>query len=176
MSGDTYVLLHRLELEENANQTEYVTPYLFEDVDDAIEFAVSVMRDTTKSYRWTKAWQDEEADRLSAALGGGTTCGPNSRGSMHCVQLTDSDNEVFELYRSRTAGKGGAIQLLPPTRKYTVSMKVDARVDVDVEAGSFEEAFEKAKSVAYDLNAAEVIDGKPVYAMDETGHSEDYNG
>lgn len=60
--------------------------------------------------------------------------------------------------------------------KYTVSLALDCRVDVDVEADSFEEAFEKAESAIYDWNEAEVIDSKPVNAMDETGHSEDYNG
>lgn len=60
--------------------------------------------------------------------------------------------------------------------KYTVSLALDCRVDVDVEADSFAEAFEKAKSTVYDWNEVEVVGDKPVCAMDGTGHSEDYNG
>lgn len=60
--------------------------------------------------------------------------------------------------------------------KYTVSMALDCRVDVDVEAGSFEEAFKKAKSTVYDWNEVEVVGDKPVGAMNGNGHWEDYNG
>ena len=36
--------------------------------------------------------------------------------------------------------------------KYTISPALDCRVDVEVEADSFDEAFEKAKSRTYDWN------------------------
>ena len=58
--------------------------------------------------------------------------------------------------------------------KYTVSLALDCRVDVEVEADSFDEAFEKAKSRAYDWNKVEVVGDKPVNATDENGNMEDY--
>lgn len=60
--------------------------------------------------------------------------------------------------------------------KYTVSLALDCRVDVEVEADSFDEAFEKAESTVYDWNEVEVVGGKPVNATDENGNTEDYNG
>lgn len=58
--------------------------------------------------------------------------------------------------------------------KYTVSLALDCRVDVEVEADSFDEAFEKAKSRTYDWNKVEVVGNKPVNATDENGNMEDY--
>ena len=58
--------------------------------------------------------------------------------------------------------------------KYTVSLKLGCRVDVEVEADSFEEAFEKAKSRTYDWNKVEVVGNKPVNATDENGNMENY--
>ena len=58
--------------------------------------------------------------------------------------------------------------------KYTVSLAFDCRVDVEVEADSFDEAFEKAKSRTYDWNKVEVVGDKPVNATDENGNMEDY--
>ena len=58
--------------------------------------------------------------------------------------------------------------------KYTVSLALDCRVDVEVEADSFDEAFEKAKSKTYDWNKVEVVGDKPVNATDESGNMEDY--
>ena len=60
--------------------------------------------------------------------------------------------------------------------EYTVSMKVDGRVDVTVEASSFKEALEKARNVRYEPNQIEIIESKPVNATDENGNMENYNG
>ena len=63
--------------------------------------------------------------------------------------------------------------------KYTVSMAVDGRLDVNVEAGTPAEAFEKAKEEFMDasLSKMEVVDAKPVNCSDENGNIvEDYNG
>lgn len=60
--------------------------------------------------------------------------------------------------------------------KYTVSLALDCSVNVDVEADSFYEAFEKVKSETYDWFDIEVIEGKPVNATDENGNMEEYNG
>ena len=60
--------------------------------------------------------------------------------------------------------------------KYTVSLSLDCRVDVDVEAGSFDEAFKKVESETYDWFNVEVVGGKPVNATDENGNIKDYNG
>lgn len=58
--------------------------------------------------------------------------------------------------------------------KYTVSLALDCRIDMEVEADSFDEAFEKAKSRTYDWNKVEVVGNKPVNATDENGNMEDY--
>lgn len=58
--------------------------------------------------------------------------------------------------------------------KYTVTLKLDCRVDVEVEADSFDEAFEKAKSKTYDWNKVEVVGFDPVNATDANGNMEDY--
>ena len=58
--------------------------------------------------------------------------------------------------------------------KYTVSLSLDCRVDVEVEADSFEEAFRKADKAEYDWNKVEVVGGKPVNATDANGNMEDY--
>lgn len=58
--------------------------------------------------------------------------------------------------------------------KYTVSLKLGCRVDVEVEADSFAEAFEKAKSKTYDWNKIEVVGDIPVYATDANENMEDY--
>lgn len=60
--------------------------------------------------------------------------------------------------------------------KFTVSLKVDARVSVDVEADSFAEAFEKARLSCFDPEAQEVVDIIPVNASDAHGNMVDYNG
>ena len=51
--------------------------------------------------------------------------------------------------------------------KYIVSMKVDARINVEVDADSFEEAFDKAKDEVCNVDNAdsmEWIDTEPVNA------------
>lgn len=58
--------------------------------------------------------------------------------------------------------------------KYTVSLSLDCRVDVEVEAGSFAETFEKAGSEVYDWNKVEVVGDKPVNATNANGNMEDY--
>lgn len=60
--------------------------------------------------------------------------------------------------------------------KYTVSLALDCRVDVEVEADSFAEAFEKSRLEQYDWNKVEVVGDKLVNATDENGNMEDYNG
>lgn len=59
---------------------------------------------------------------------------------------------------------------------YTVSMKVDARVDVNVSADSFEEAFELAMTMPFDPALIETVEFVPVNATDERGRTEDYDG
>ena len=69
---------------------------------------------------------------------------------------------------SWTSGEEGT------TAKYTVTLKLDCRVDVEVEADSFAEAFEKAKSKTYDWNKVEAVGRKPVNATDGKGTMEDH--
>lgn len=60
--------------------------------------------------------------------------------------------------------------------KYVVFMKVEGRIEVEVEAGSAEEAFEAADDLALDadLSTMEVVDLRPVNAVDEKGELTDY--
>ena len=59
---------------------------------------------------------------------------------------------------------------------YTVSMKVDGRIDVEVDAATPEEAFEKAKDAFMDVDMKDVeyVDSKPVNCTDEIGNLTDY--
>ena len=58
--------------------------------------------------------------------------------------------------------------------EYTVSMRVEGRVDVSVEASSFDEAFMRARTEMFDPDDVEVIDFAPVNATDEHGNMKDY--
>ena len=58
--------------------------------------------------------------------------------------------------------------------KYTVSIAVDGRVDVEIEANSFEEAKEKATYCDFDLEKLECVGRTPVNAEDENGNFVDY--
>ena len=63
--------------------------------------------------------------------------------------------------------------------KYTVSMAVDGRIDVEVEADTPDEAFDKAVEafMEVDLKRMEVVDSHPVNCYDEKGEIvKDYNG
>ena len=58
--------------------------------------------------------------------------------------------------------------------KYTVSLAVDARVDVTVEAASLEEAKAKAPSADFELEDMDIVGLTPVNATDENGVLHDY--
>lgn len=60
--------------------------------------------------------------------------------------------------------------------KYSVSMRVEGRVYVVVDASSFEEAFEKAKAEPFDPTKVDMVDCRPVSAMDGNGTIVDYDG
>jgi SHS2 domain-containing protein len=62
-----------------------------------------------------------------------------------------------------TAGKKSAVR-----KEFTVSMAVDGRIDVTVEAETAQEAFEKAKDAftEADLSRMETVDSRPVNAYD----------
>ena len=61
--------------------------------------------------------------------------------------------------------------------KYNISIKVDARFDTEVEADSFEEAFEIAKDKTFFAKAEslEWVGVEPVHAEREDGKEADYN-
>ena len=56
--------------------------------------------------------------------------------------------------------------------KYTVSMAVDCRIDVEVEADTPEDAFNRADAAfaTVDLTNMEIVDRKPVNCSDEDGN------
>lgn len=60
--------------------------------------------------------------------------------------------------------------------KYYVSIAVDGRVEVEVEASSFEEAKEKACEELYEVNLGvlDCIEWSAVNAEDENGNFVDY--
>jgi SHS2 domain-containing protein len=55
---------------------------------------------------------------------------------------------------------------------YTVSMRVDGRVNVEVEAASANEAFDKADEAFMnaDLTQMEIVESYPICAEDEDGN------
>lgn len=59
-------------------------------------------------------------------------------------------------------------------QEYTVSMRVDGRVNVMVEASSFEEAFKLAEEEEYDPTEVECVEYEPVNATDSHGILKDY--
>lgn len=63
-------------------------------------------------------------------------------------------------------------------KKYTISMKVEGRVDVEVEAENTDEAFEKAKEAFMDVEIGkdnfDFVDAEPVNCTDENGNLTDY--
>lgn len=60
--------------------------------------------------------------------------------------------------------------------KYVVSVAIDGRIDVEVDADSFEEAKDKAVLQAgdSDWNRIELVSCNPVNAEDENGNFKDY--
>lgn len=55
-------------------------------------------------------------------------------------------------------------------KRYIVSMALDCRVDVEVDADSVEEAFEEAKICDVDMERADIVGSHPVNCSDaETG-------
>lgn len=63
--------------------------------------------------------------------------------------------------------------------KFIVSMAVDGRIDVEVDAESVAEAFKVAEDafMEADLKGMEVVDSRPVNCSDMDGNIlEDYNG
>lgn len=62
--------------------------------------------------------------------------------------------------------------------KYTISMRVDGRIDIEVDADSVEEAFEKAEerwqTDDFDFNKMDIVDSEPVNCTDENGDLTDY--
>lgn len=67
---------------------------------------------------------------------------------------------------------------LKTEKRFSVSMKVDGRMCVEVKAGCAAEAFEKAiakwESDDFDFNKMEIVDSGPVNAEDEDGNLTDY--
>ena len=58
--------------------------------------------------------------------------------------------------------------------KYTVSVAIDGRIDVNVEADSFEDAKSKISLIDIDLRNMECVGCRAVNAEDENGVFEDY--
>jgi hypothetical protein len=58
--------------------------------------------------------------------------------------------------------------------KYNVSLAIDGRIDVQVEADNFEEARSKASLDGVDLNDMDIINCSAVNAEDENGVFKDY--
>lgn len=63
--------------------------------------------------------------------------------------------------------------------KYTISMRVDGRIDVEVEAETPEEAFKKADEAFMNLESADladihIVDATPVNCTDPDGNLTDF--
>lgn len=90
----------------------------------------------------------------------------NAAGEQIIVNMDDLIPE--EEWKKPTRKKKGEKQ------EYTVSMRVDGRVNVIVEASSFEEAFELAEEEEYDPTEVECVEYEPVNATDSHGTLKDY--
>lgn len=60
--------------------------------------------------------------------------------------------------------------------KYIVTMRVEGRIDIEVQANSADEAFEKARGrfADADLSKMDLVDGEPVNCTDEDSVTTDY--
>ena len=58
--------------------------------------------------------------------------------------------------------------------KYIVSVKVDGRIDLEVEADSANEAFEKVKGMDFPMSKVQCVGAEPVNCEDENGNLTDY--
>lgn len=90
----------------------------------------------------------------------------NAKGDQIVVHMDDLIPE--DEWKKNNRKKKGEKQ------EYTVSMRVDGRVNVIVEASSFEEAFELAEKEEYDPTEVECIEYTPVNATDSNGILKDY--
>lgn len=89
-----WVLLHRIEFEEQAQQTENVDPFLFTNKKDAITRALAVYRSDCNRYFGRGSWCKEDEQTIRKDLPSGSAC----------VCATNSDNIVFELYQRSVVG------------------------------------------------------------------------
>ena len=85
-----WVLLHRIEFEDQAQQTENVDPFLFTNKKDAVARALAVYRSDCNRYFGRGSWREEDEQTIRMWL--------PAVGSA-CVCATDGDNIVFELYQ-----------------------------------------------------------------------------
>ena len=90
----------------------------------------------------------------------------NAAGEQIIVNMDDLIPE--EEWKKQNRKNKGEMQ------EYTVSMRVDGRVNVIVEASSFEEAFKLAEGVGYDPTEVECVEYEPVNATDSHGILKDY--
>lgn len=103
---------------------------------------------------------------------GGTCSGPGVEIGLRedgVVNLRKDDGGETEVLANNIAPGEGEKQW------FTVSMRVDGRVDVTVKASSFEEAFELAKREQWDPTEVQCIEFIPVNATDSSGEMRDYN-
>ena len=77
-------------------------------------------------------------------------------------RVSETLHGLYRLYDNRNIKKATV------RKKFTVSMAVDGRIDVTVEAETAQEAFEKAKDAftEADLSRMETVDSRPVNAYD----------
>ena len=108
-------------------------------------------------------WNDPDEGKCS---GNGTVIGLRCDGIVNL--LKDDGGEVEVLTHE--------IELVESEKQlFTVSMRVDGRVDVTVEATSFKEAFELAQSEQWDPTEVQCVEFVPVNATDSSGEMRDYN-
>ena len=108
-------------------------------------------------------WNDPDGGICS---GPGTVIGLREGG---IVNLRKDDGGEADVLAHEVAPVEGEKQL------FTVSMRVDGRVDVTVEASSFEDAFELAQREQWDPAEVQCIEFVPVNATDSSGEMRDYN-
>lgn len=97
--------------------------------------------------------------------------------AIHCDDCKDGGGYEFDWEHYLDDHRSEIEAKTKNLRKFNVSIAVDGRIDVEVYAESFDEAFAKAETqfMFADLANMEVVGSKPVNAERDDGEFKDYN-
>ena len=111
----------------------------------------------------------EAAIRVIGPLSGSQALSEDRAALMQALdRVSETLHGLYRLYNNRNIKSDIDEKKIAAHKKFTVSMAVDGRIDVTVEAETAKEAFEKAKDAftEADLSRMETVDSRPVNAYD----------